>query len=286
MSLVHAVLPAPVRRWARSRRHWLKYYRHGVRDLVDAATGRGEALLPPRRLIFLVGGDFKETGRQFVDLLVARTGLRPDDAVLDVGCGAGRMAVPLTRYLSAEGRYEGFDSFARGVRWCEEQITPRFPHFRFRVADLYNEFYTPRGRIKASEYQFPYADASFDVVFLASVFTHLLPDDMEHYLSEIARVLKPGGRCVITYFLLNADTLQRMRAGEADLDFQFDFGRYRSINETGKEAAVAFEEPQIRDLYGQRGLTVEEPVEWGSWSGATGAAMYQDTVVATRDLNG
>ena len=41
-----------------------------------------------------------------------------------------------------------------------------------------------------------------DVAFLTSVFTHMLPEDVEHYLDELARVLKPGGRTLITWFLL------------------------------------------------------------------------------------
>ena len=53
---------------------------------------------------------------------------------------------------------------------------------------------TTRAETKASEYTFPYEDGEFDVVVLTSVFTHMLPDDVAHYLDEIARVLKPGGR--------------------------------------------------------------------------------------------
>lgn len=275
-------LLAPVRSALRSRRHWLRYYRLGILDGWDRVARRRQSLVPPRRLIFLVGGNFQETGERFVRFLIDRAGLRPDDAVLDVGCGTGRMAVPLTRYLSAAGTYEGFDSFVRGVRWCAENVTPRFPNFRFQVADLYNEFYTPRGRYKASEYRFPYPDASFDVVFLASVFTHLLPDDMENYLAEVARVLKPGGRCVITYFLLNPETDARSGRGETDLNFRFNFGRYRSINETGREAAVAFEEEAVRRLYDRNHLRVQEPIERGSWSGIDNPLTYQDIVVASK----
>ena len=50
---------------------------------------------------------------------------------------------------------------------------------------------------------FPCADNSFDLVFLTSVFTHMFAGDVENYLSEISRVLKPGGKCLITWFLLD-----------------------------------------------------------------------------------
>lgn len=139
---------------------------------------------------------------------------------LHAGCGIGRMAVPLTGYLSAEGSYEGFDIVPEGVRWCQENITPKYPNFRFQIADVHNDRYHPEGSQKASEYRFPYADGSFDFVFLTSVFTHMLPQDMENYLSEISRILRSGGRCLITFFLLNAESLKLIEMGASDLDFQ------------------------------------------------------------------
>lgn len=36
---------------------------------------------------------------------------------------------------------------------------------------------------------------------LGSVFTHMQHRDVVRYAKEVARVLKPGGRCMVTYFL-------------------------------------------------------------------------------------
>ncbi len=57
-------------------------------------------------------------------------------------------------------------------------------------------------------------------VLLTSVFTHMLPQDMDNYLSEVARVLKPDGRCLITYFLLNPESLALIDAEESSFNFQ------------------------------------------------------------------
>jgi len=62
---------------------------------------------------------------------------------------------------------------------------------------------TPGGQINPKKFVFPYADSSFDLVFLTSVFTHMLPEDVKRYMEEISRVLKSGGRSVVTYFLVN-----------------------------------------------------------------------------------
>lgn len=98
------------------------------------------------------------------------------------------MAAPLAAYLSKEGSYEGLDIVVQAVRWCSENITPRYPNFRFVHADIYNKSYNPEGKITAHQYAFPYGEASFDFVFLTSVFTHMLPADVENYLHQVSRV--------------------------------------------------------------------------------------------------
>ena len=89
-------------------------------------------------------------------LTASPEGLKPDERVLDAGCGIGRIAVPLTEYLDESGGYEGFDIAPEGIAWCRENITPRYPNFRFQVADIYNKSYNPEGSQKADEYEFPY----------------------------------------------------------------------------------------------------------------------------------
>lgn len=282
MGILKKLVPGAIRRRLQPYRHHVLYYRHGLSDALDRVRGRREDLVPPRRLSFMVGGDFREVGASVLGHLIDPGGLRPDDRVLDVGCGAGRIAVPLTGYLSARGSYEGFDSWRPGVRWCRRNVTPRFSNFRFQVADLYNEFYTPGGRFRASEYRFPYPDEHFDFVFLTSVFTHLLPEDMENYLAEVSRVLGPGGRTLITFFLWEEGGPHR-RGGEPALDFRYDFGRYRAISERGREAAIAYDEGYVRDLFAHNGLRIEDPVIRGSWSGSGEPATFQDIVVAVKE---
>ena len=63
--------------------------------------------------------------------------------------------------------------------------------------------YNPDGNIKTLDFVFPHKDQSFELVFLISIFTHLWAQKAGHYLVQISRVLKPGGRCLCTCFLLN-----------------------------------------------------------------------------------
>jgi len=144
-----------------------------------------------------------------------------------VGCGVGRMAVPLTGYLSPKGSYEGFDIVPAAIAWCVRSITRRFPRFHFQVADLYNKTYNPAGRYRAEDYPFPYADGSFDFVILTSVFTHLLPEDLDHYLDEIGRVCAPGARVFATFFLLNPESEAAIAQGRSQHTFAHPRGACR-----------------------------------------------------------
>src|SRR5262249_38985285 len=170
-------------------------------------------------------GDFEAIGREFLGHFVGLGALRPAEGVLEIGCGPGRMALPLTGYLAADGRYVGVDVVARAIRWCQLHITPRHPNFTFLHADLFNRRYNPRGAIQARDYVFPFLDGSFDFVFLTSVFTHMDPEDARHYLHEIARLLQPTGRLFCTWFLLNDAQAALAERGRNLIDFRFDRGR-------------------------------------------------------------
>jgi SAM-dependent methyltransferase len=239
-------------------------------------------LVPPEDLIYIGGGNFREIGHEFFRYLVDLADLKPYDRVLDVGCGIGRIAIPLTQYLDQRGGYEGFDIVPLGIDWCRDRITARFPHFRFQVADLFNRSYNPQGRLEASSYTFPYPDESFDLVFLTSVLTHLLPADLENYLYEISRVLKPGGRCLLTYFLLNSESARLLDAGQSQLDFKYRHGVYRTISPHRLEDAVCYDEAFVLGLQEKYGLELRQPIHYGCWCARSKALSHQDVIVATK----
>ncbi len=247
-------------------------------DALDFLLGRRDALTPSKGIIFHNPNAYKRIGNEFFRYFLNLGNLKPEERVLDVGCGTGRMAVPLTSYLS-DGEYEGFDLMPEAIEWCQENVTSEYPNFRFQVADVYNKEYNPEGTRKASEYEFPYEDESFDFVILTSVFTHMLPDEVSNYLSEIERVMKTGGRAIITFFLLNRESLKLIESGMSRIDFRYDFGVYRTKEKSMPEAAVAYQETFIRKLCRENGLEIVEPVRYGRWCGREDFLRYQDIVV-------
>jgi SAM-dependent methyltransferase len=229
---------------------------------------------------FAGDGDFIAVGEHFFDHFVKVGGLMPHHRVLDIGSGVGRMAIPLTKYLT-DGSYEGFDVVDVGVEWCRHHITPKHPNFRFRVADVFNRGYNPQGGFMASEYRFPFPSKSFDFVFLTSVFTHMMPADVENYLAEIARVLRVGGRCMATCFVHTAETAALTDTGSA-IQFRtwLEEGCW-VINPDLPEDAVCFPEGYLVRQFQRRGLKTE-PVYLGSWSGRSNTLTTHDVIVATK----
>ena len=251
-------------------------------DAWDRLTGRRAELTPPRGMIYTGSGDFIRQGRRFLNFFIEYGGLEPRHDVLDIGSGIGRMAIPLTDFLEPTARYEGFDVVQSGVRWCVKHISRRYPNFRFRYIPLKNDLYTADGE-EAADFAFPYAASSFDFVILTSVFTHMLPEQVEHYLMETQRILRPGGRVFATFFLIPS-TDEAAPAEDASFSFPYDYGHYRLMSERVRSANVAYREDYlwrtVRRIGAAGGLRLRE-VHYGSWNGrpASQSLDFQDIVL-------
>lgn len=247
---------------------------------IDLLLPRKE--LPPRRLVWGGVGNFKKTGDEFLKYLQQICNLKPTEKILDVGCGMGRLAFPLTKYLDENGAYEGLDILKLQIDWLKANITSKYPNFNFHFANVYNKYYNPNGRIMASKYRFLYNDSYFDLVCAVSLFTHMLPRDMENYVSEISRVLKKGGKVLFTFFLSNNENESKKLIVLKRLNFKYDFGGYRSISKRYPEAAVGYDEQQIIALLKCNGFQ-KLKIFYGSWSGTGDFLSYQDIVTATKN---
>lgn len=263
-----------------SLRRELRLARLRSLDALDAVLRRRAPMTPPRVQIDAIGGgDFHGIGRHLAMIATTLGELTPHGRILDIGCGVGRLAVPLTSYLTT-GEYSGFDVSARAVSWCRTQVSALHPNFWFNHIDLANSSYNPHGSIRPEHFSFPCADASVDLVFASSVFTHLLPATADRYVAETARVLKPGRSAVLSFFLL--DSAIRSRLGTLVPTFRyFPEAYYALANETEPEAAVAYDVDAVLKALSRRGL---QPV-WvkrGGWSGHPDPLSYQDFVVVRR----
>ncbi|MEA2383146.1 MAG: hypothetical protein QOH72_3117 [Solirubrobacteraceae bacterium] len=242
-------------------------------DARDRLAGRGGKLVPPRRMQLSVGeGDFGAIGDEFLSHLVGLCGLGPEDRVLDVGCGVGRLARPLAGYLSIDGAYAGFDVDSGAIAWCERRYR-HYPNFRFAHADVRNARYNPGGSGEAVAYAFPFDDGTFDVAVLMSVLTHLTADEALHYLGQVRRVLASGGRMLATVFVLDPE------AEAPALAFGPPSGGMAVVDPAVPEEAVAFEEEWLLEALRAAGLDLVA-LHPGLWAGRPDGLSFQDVVVA------
>ena len=264
-------------------RVWLARLASFPLDVWDAATRRDGSPRPPRWGVKLVGGgDFAATGTQLFRILYDAAELRPDDDVLDLGCGFGRVAIPLADYLAPSASYRGVDVVPEAVTWCQRHIGNRHPNFMFQHADLANTLYNPGGSLTAAEYSFPFPDSSFSVVFAASLFTHMLSGGVAHYLGETARVLRPDGRLFATFFVLDSVAWELVHRPGHGSPFTRSVGDAFVIDPSQPEAAVAYREDDLRRMFRDAGLAVVEPIRYGEWSGREDGQWGQDMVLARR----
>jgi ubiquinone/menaquinone biosynthesis C-methylase UbiE len=225
-----------------------------------------------------VGGNFLEVSTAFLGHMIQLAGLRRDSHVLDVGCGIGRIAYMLAHYLDPAARYEGFDLVEGMIAWPRRWITRRFPNFQFRKFDVYNGRYHPGGALEASEFRFPYEAECFDLVLLISVFTHMRAHGICNYLDEVRRVLRPGGRCLATCFLLNEESRLLIGAGKSSLNLVHPLAGGFTIDRKVPERAIGFEEAQVLGWIADRGFTLRTR-NYGSWCGRRRFLSYQDLLV-------
>jgi SAM-dependent methyltransferase len=252
-------------------------------------------LVPPLSLMRTEGIDVLEDwfrwGEEWSCILRIYGGLRSHSNVLEIGCGLGRIAFPLRYALSGGGTYDGFDIAAEKVEFLRRTFAPAYPNFRFQRADVYNTYYNPSGAIAADRYVFPYADESFDVVYAASVFTHMLPRGVAAYLRQSARVLRPTGRCVFSFFLLDHYRRGLPRPlGFARSGFSFDHQLEGHDSDfaigvpENPEEMCAYRLSLVERLAAEVGLQLARPALPGMWSGAFDSWVgSQDVIVLQRD---
>jgi ubiquinone/menaquinone biosynthesis C-methylase UbiE len=123
---------------------------------------------------------FEPVQKAVLDLAAAE--VPKPTAILDVGCGTGRL-LRAAEQLFPTSALEGVDA-ANGMVKHAQAVNPARSRIRFQ---------------KATAEKLPFAAAQFDLVFSTMTFHHW--DDQRQGAAEVARVLKPGGRWLLADFV-------------------------------------------------------------------------------------
>jgi SAM-dependent methyltransferase len=230
-------------------------------------------------------------GEEWSMILRMYGAMKADGAVLEIGCGLGRIAFAL-RYILRNGSYEGFDIVKDKIDFLDRYFHPAHSNFRFIYANIHNSEYNPAGEAKGSNFRFPYPRNSFDLIFAASVFTHMLPDTVANYFEHSARVLKPGGRCIFSFFLLDNYRPGQPRPlgfGRDSFNFDHQYGDYgdefATVVPENPEQMTAYRLSMIERFANHAGLKLERAPVPGLWSGQFSNWITAQDLVVLRKPN-
>jgi SAM-dependent methyltransferase len=124
-------------------------------------------------------------------------GLRPNHDVLDFGCGYGRVAIPLLRYLEP-GRYVGVDLSVERIRLAWEYVGIE------NLGDRKPAFHvTPRDN--SLDYL---GERKFDFIWARAVLGHMPLEDVRNCLIGLRELLKPGGVFIGDYDVAEGEDAQ------------------------------------------------------------------------------
>ncbi len=118
-------------------------------------------------------------GLAFRETTLRYAALKPGERVLDVGCGTGVLTRLAAEVVGEKGKAVGIDPAPKMISIAIENAANERSQAEFRVAVIEN---------------LPFENDSFDCVLSSFMIHHLPPDLKLTGLTEVYRVLKPGGR--------------------------------------------------------------------------------------------
>ena len=226
-----------------------RYHALRAASLVDTPVQKlnGKSPYPPIHLRREVGplAGFDTSATATIERMRTVAGLTNTSNFLDMGCGCGAVPIALKQFGSFDGEYIGLDVMRPLVEWCERRLAD--DKTKFAYFDYWSGTYNPSGQRFLA---FPVEDGWSDVVLMKSVFTHMLPEDVAHYLKETRRVLAADGVAVLTAKLftsVNPDIA-------ACWPYVSDCGSYRFLRAASPESSIAYTTSWMETAMNNAGL--------------------------------
>ena len=226
-----------------------------------------------------------ENGHLLIDLVNDQGFLKLDGSVVDVGCGYGRSAYTLLE-MGFTGHYLGFDILSDHIRWLSKNLSPVTAPaiLEFKHLDVVNDRYNPTGKLEAAEAILPSMEEPADLIIAFSVFTHMYPVEVAHYLRELSLQMTGDSILCASFFLMNQDWEECEAQGKSTYPMDYvlnDHCRYNSWEDP--LYAIAFREDWLLATCAKVGLVPVGEIHLGSWCGrGSQQPCYQDTIFFKR----
>lgn len=222
----------------------------------------------------------------FQTLFYQNLNKKTSNRILDVGCGKGLLGISAEPFVGNNGEYIGIDVNKNFIDFCRTHYN--FVNYRFIHHNVKNIVYA--GDQPDSRKKWPLESNSLDLVAALSVWTHLNEEDAFFYLEEVARVLKPGKKAIITFFYLNKQYYKSLKIRKNEP------GRYNMTNQNKwifenkayncqnwfylkdiPEKAIAIDEQGMMNLTEYSNLKIKK-VYNGNWKESPGI-FFQDLII-------
>ena len=227
---------------------------------------------------------FLQSGRETVQLVRRLVELQPHERVIEVGCGCGRVAIALAEYLIDAGTYVGIDPDREAIAWCTEHIGGWDSRFIFEHIDVQAGAYNIAGKMPVEHLSFPYDNGTFDVALLSSVYTHMCQSGIKRYVHELGRVLRPGGRCLVSAMLMNEATKTAVQAEMTLFNFVHRLGQWNwTFDPDNPTEGVSNDEQWLCEIFASNGFSVEK-IEYGNWREVRSYSIQHDWLAVRRLL--
>jgi SAM-dependent methyltransferase len=214
------------------------------------------------------------------------------NVILDVGCGSGLLGIACEPFVGEKGKYFGIDVMRKDIDFCRKHFD--FPNYIFKHLDINNPAYAPKQ--SGAKVLWPVESEEADLLTALSVWTHLNEEDALFYFLEIQRVLKPGGKAIVTAFLLDdeyQESIQRRSTEKGryhmteQMKWIFDTPSYGSEAwfhpnwVPVPESAIGFTQAGLKRLISNSGLKLVEHHQ-GNWKEIPGL-FFQDILIFQKE---
>lgn len=170
-----------------------------------------------------------QKGKMLIEMMKIKNG----DSILDVGCGTGRQAVNVSKIIGPDGQITGIDPSSYRIDLARKKfIGDSTSRVRFLVRQAENLSEVP--------------DNSIDNAYFCSSFHWV--DDKKTALSEVYRILKPGGRVGMT--TLDRDSPNTLKTLAGPILAKYHIKRIQNWHRGMKKVT----EPELRVLLSGAGF--------------------------------
>jgi SAM-dependent methyltransferase len=219
-----------------------------------------------------------------------------DFAMLDFGCGLGRLGFAFTNYFGADPhkQYFGYEIHPDSYNFLTKAYQ-KYPNARFYTDQLvleqsYVEMQQTNKSVEAKKSDAikptdmrlnERIGAKLDLQFSHSVFTHMYADGIVHALKEFKKAMKPKALCINTWLIVDSFSAASLKCHLADRNLPFEQDGFYTYSKTNPLLCTAYKIEKLREIYREAGHNIVD-ILFGPWSGRspTQNFTYQDVVIS------